>query len=186
MAKIKISAIAKDLGVDKAEVLELLKKFGSKAKSAQSSIMDNELDIVFEYFTQKNQVEEFDFLLEKMKKQAEEKKEEPVIDDDLSDINEPIKKETRYVDTRSSNVDLERFDTEKIEELVPENIKEDKITTGKQKIKKNKKSSFEKESKEEVKAAKEKKQKPENVVVSMGDEISVGEFAEKLRVERVG
>ena len=68
MAKIKISAIAKDLGVDKAEVLELLKKFGSKAKSAQSSIMDNELDIVFEYFTQKNQVEEFDFLLEKMKK----------------------------------------------------------------------------------------------------------------------
>ncbi len=180
MAKIKISAIAKDLGVDKAEVLELLKKFGSKAKSAQSSIMDNELDIVFEYFTQKNQVEEFDFLLEKMKKPAEEKKEEPVIDDDLSDINEPIKKETRYVDTRSSNVDLERFDTEKIEELVPENIKEDKITTGKQKIKKNKKSSFEKESKEEVKAAKEKKQKPENVVVSMGDEISVGEFAEKL------
>ena len=180
MAKIKISAIAKDLGVDKAEVLELLKKFGSKAKSAQSSIMDNELDIVFEYFTQKNQVEEFDFLLEKMKKPAEEKKEELVIDDDLSDINEPIKKETRYVDTRSSNVDLERFDTEKIEELVPENIKEDKITTGKQKIKKNKKSSFEKESKEEVKAAKEKKQKPENVVVSMGDEISVGEFAEKL------
>lgn len=180
MAKIKISAIAKDLGVDKAEVLELLKKFGSKAKSAQSSIMDNELDIVFEYFTQKNQVEEFDFLLEKMKKPAEEKKEEPVIDDDLSDINEPIKKETRYVDTRSSNVDLERFDTEKIEELVPENIKEDKITTGKQKIKKNKKSSFEKESKEEVKAAKEKKQKPENVVVSIGDEISVGEFAEKL------
>ena len=49
--KIKISALAKDLGVDKNEMLELLQTFGSKAKSAQSSIESNELDIVFEHYT---------------------------------------------------------------------------------------------------------------------------------------
>ena len=59
--KIKISAVAKDLGVDKNEVLELLQAFGSKAKSAQSSIESNELDVVFEHFTQKYQVEDFGF-----------------------------------------------------------------------------------------------------------------------------
>ena len=69
--KIKISALAKDLGVDKNEMLELLQTFGSKAKSAQSSIEANELDIVFEHYTQKYQVEEFGF----DKKAAEAKKE---------------------------------------------------------------------------------------------------------------
>ncbi len=182
MTKIKISAIAKDLGVDKNEALELMQKFGSKAKSAQSTISDNELDILLEYFTQKNQVEEFEFILNKMQKNAEPKKEEAKAEpvDDLSDITEPVKKEKRYVDTRASNVDLDKFDTEKIEELVPENIKEDKIGSGKQKIKKNKRQAPEKETKEEQKVVKEKKQKVENIVVSIGDEISVGEFAEKL------
>ena len=61
VVKIKISAVAKDLNVDKNEVLELLQTFGSKAKSAQSSIESNELDIVFEHFTQKYQVEDFGF-----------------------------------------------------------------------------------------------------------------------------
>ena len=70
--KIKISALAKDLGVDKNEMLELLQTFGSKAKSAQSSIEANELDIVFEHYTQKYQVEDFGF----DKKASENKKEE--------------------------------------------------------------------------------------------------------------
>ena len=69
--KIKISALAKDLGVDKNEMLELLQTFGSKAKSAQSSIESNELDIVFEHYTQKYQVEDFGF----DKKASESKKE---------------------------------------------------------------------------------------------------------------
>ena len=69
--KIKISALAKDLGVDKNEMLELLQTFGSKAKSAQSSIESNELDIVFEHYTQKYQVEDFGF----DKKTTESKKE---------------------------------------------------------------------------------------------------------------
>ena len=180
--KIKISALAKDLGVDKNEMLGLLKTFGSKAKSAQSSIEANELDIVFEHFTQKYQVEDFGFAKAEPAKKKEgtkpEKQEESV--EEIID-NTPIQKKSRYVDTRTVSVDLEKFDTEKIEELVPQNIDTNK-TTKKQKIKKNKTSNNKIENKNEklVKDKKEKEEAAENAVVYMGDEISVGEFAEKL------
>ena len=74
--KIKISALANDLGVDKKEMLELLQAFGSKAKSAQSSIEANELDIVLEHFTHKYQVEEFIFGGAEPKAKKESKKAE--------------------------------------------------------------------------------------------------------------
>ena len=182
--KIKISAVAKDLGVDKSEVLELLKTFGSKAKSAQSSIESNELDIVFEHFTQKYQVEDFGFEAmaeekaknaEKQKKTAEEQQKEI---DEIID-NTPIQKKSRYVDTRTVSVDLEKFDTEKIEELVPQNINEEK-TSKKQKIKKKNASRTETKNDKPAKEKKEKDAEKEKVVVYMGDDISVGEFAEKL------
>ncbi len=184
--KIKISALAKDLGVDKNEMLELLKTFGSKAKSAQSSIESNELDVVLEHFTQKYQVEEFKFGKdepETAKKESKKKDNKEVAEESVEDIvdDTPIQKKSRYVDTRTVSVDLEKFDTEKIEELVPQNIDTNK-TTKKQKIKKNK-TSNKMENKNNEKLVKEKKEKeeaPENVVVYMGDEISVGDFAEKL------
>ncbi len=183
--KIKISAVAKDLAVDKNEVLELLQTFGSKAKSAQSSIESNELDIVFEHFTQKYQVEDFGFekLLEAKKEEEKPAKEEKKVEETeaLEDIvdDAPIQKKSRYVDTRTVSVDLEKYDTEKIEELVPQNIDESK-TAKKQKIKKKTGGTIEGKNEKLVKEKKEKEAEAENVVVYMGDEISVGEFAEKL------
>ena len=76
--KIKISAVAKDLSVDKNEILELLQAFGSKAKSAQSSIESNELDIVFEHFTQKYQVESFVFDKPEPKEKSQAKQTENI------------------------------------------------------------------------------------------------------------
>ena len=187
--KIKISALTKELNVDKNEVLELLKTFGSKVKSAQSSIETKELDIIFEHFTQKYKVEEFDFFKtddrpkekETSKSAKKEKKPEEIIEDIKEDLEEkPIEKKSRYIDTRAVNVDLDKFDTEKIEELVPKNIDANK-TDKKQKIKKNKNANkFDNKADVIQKEKKEKKEVVENVVVYMGDEISVGEFAEKL------
>ena len=65
----------------------------------------------------------------KTEKVEETKEVEEIIDDT------PIQKKSRYVDTRTVSVDLEKFDTEKIEELVPQNIDTNK-TDKKQKIKK--------------------------------------------------
>ena len=182
--KIKISALAKELDVDKNEILELLKTFGSKAKSTQSSIEENELDIVFEHFTQKYQVESFGFekLAENKDKKSEKVEEKTANEEEIEEILEdkPIKKQSRHVDTRTVSIDLEKFDTEKIEELVPQNIDTNK-TTKKQKIKKNKTSSkMDNKNDKLVKEKKVKEEQVENVVVYMGDTISVGEFAEKL------
>ena len=184
VVKIKISAVAKDLNVDKNEVLELLQTFGSKAKSAQSSIESNELDIVFEHFTQKYQVEDFGFEAkaeEEKKKPAKNKTEKVEETKEVEEIidDTPIQKKSRYVDTRTVSVDLEKFDTEKIEELVPQNIDTNK-TDKKQKIKKKTSNKQETKNDKLVKEKKEKEEVQENVVVYMGDEISVGEFAEKL------
>ena len=184
VVKIKISAIAKELGVDKNEVLELLQTFGSKAKSAQSSIENKELDIVFEHFTQKYQVEDFGFEAKaeeekKADKKKEAKTEEPKeVEETVEDA--PIQKKSRYVDTRTVSVDLDKFDSaEKIEELVPQNIDANK-TDKKQKIKKKSNNKNEAKNDKIVKEKKEKEEVQENVVVYMGDEIAVGEFAEKL------
>ena len=184
VVKIKISAIAKELGVDKNEVLELLQTFGSKAKSAQSSIENKELDIVFEHFTQKYQVEDFGFKdkaeeEKKADKKKEKKAEEPKeVEEVVEDA--PIQKKSRYVDTRTVSVDLDKFDSaEKIEELVPQNIDANK-TDKKQKIKKKSNNKNETKNDKLIKEKKEKEEVQENVVVYMGDEIAVGEFAEKL------
>ena len=182
--KIKISAIAKELGVDKNEVLELLQTFGSKAKSAQSSIENKELDIVFEHFTQKYQVEDFGFEAKaeeekKADKKKETKAEEPKEAEEAVE-DAPIQKKSRYVDTRTVSVDLDKFDSaEKIEELVPQNIDANK-TDKKQKIKKKSNNKNETKNDKLVKEKKEKEEVQENVVVYMGDDIAVGEFAEKL------
>ena len=181
MVKPRIHGIAKEMNVSKTEVLELLIKFGLKSKNHMSTLEENELNIILEYFTQKNQVEEFTFILEKLQKHAEKAAEPEVFSDDsLDDLNKPIEKKARYVDTRTSNVDLEKFNTEKIDELLPDNIKED-ATTQKQKIKKGQtRVKYDKVAEEEARHQKEKKVKKEKITIQIPDEISVGDFAERL------
>jgi len=179
MVKPRINAIVKELNIDKTEVLELLSKFGSKAKNHMSTLEANELDIIFDYFTQKYNVEEFTFILEKMQKKAEANAAVDVAVQEQPELDKPIEKKSRYVDTRTSSVDLEKFDTEKIEELLPDNIS-DEATTQKQKIKKGHTRVKYEKPVEDVNKQKDKKAKKEKTIISIPDEISVGEFAEKL------
>ena len=180
-AKIKINAVSKDLDIKSKDVIALLEKFEGKAKSSVSALEPNELDIIFEYFTQLHSVESFKFLEEKAaqraakpEKAAPEKKEEQP-DDDMSI---KVERTARYVDTRNDTVDLEKFDTEMIEELVSEDILE--TSTKKQKIKKGK-NKVEKNVENHDKKP-EKKEKKEPSVIQVPDEISVGEFAKRMDV----
>jgi len=117
MVKPRIHGIAKEMNVSKTEVLDLLVKFGFKTKNHMSTLEENELNLILEHFTQKNQVEEFTFILEKLQKHAEQGSEPEVsIDDSLEDLNKPIEKKSRYVVTRTSKVNLEKFDKEKIDD----------------------------------------------------------------------
>ena len=60
MIKYKVSEVAKDLNVPSEAVIEAIKECCGVTKKSGNVLTDQELNVVFEYFTQKNQVENFD------------------------------------------------------------------------------------------------------------------------------
>ena len=63
MIKYKVSEIAKDLNVAPKEIAAALMEHSggnAKKKNSQSSLTEEELNIVFEHFTQKNSTENLD------------------------------------------------------------------------------------------------------------------------------
>ena len=52
--------MAKDLGLPNKEVIDTLQKYTGETKKHMTALTENELDVVFEEFTQKNRVESFD------------------------------------------------------------------------------------------------------------------------------
>lgn len=60
MIKYRVSEVAKDFGVPSKEVIGLLAKYVDTPKKSATALEENELDLVFEYFTQNNSVENFD------------------------------------------------------------------------------------------------------------------------------
>lgn len=73
MIKYRVHEVAKDLNVPSKEVIELLGKHFEEPKKHMTALTPEELDIVFEYFTQKNKVESLDAYFST----AKEKKVEP-------------------------------------------------------------------------------------------------------------
>lgn len=60
MIKYKVSGVAKDLNIPSKDVIEAIKECCGVTKKSGNVLTDQELNVVFEYFTQKNQVENFD------------------------------------------------------------------------------------------------------------------------------
>ena len=60
MIKYRVHEVAKDLNVPNKEVIDALQKYCGETKKHMTALTENELDIVFENFTQHNQVENFD------------------------------------------------------------------------------------------------------------------------------
>ncbi len=203
MTKIKAYELSKGfVGIPGKELVKILSDYGISEKSHMSALDERELDIIFEYVTQKNQVEDFSALFaeapatepvkeeEKVEKTEEAVTEEAVAEEKAAPekieseggfASDAPARKTRVVDTRANNVDLDRLDNERLEELVPENVKsqgggKEKIKTG------NKKSKLVKEKQDpkafEKIAKKEKKQEAQVVLVP--DSITVGQLAERL------
>ena len=198
MTKIKAYELSKGFNIPSKEIVKVLHDYGVSEKNHMSALDEKELDVIFEYYTQKNQVEDFSALFAVVELPAEEKKkdekgekkaEEAASAENAAENETPAEVEelvharkTRVVDTRANNVDLDKLDTEKLEELIPENVRE---TGGsaKQKIKTgNKKSKLVKEKPEAKEAAKPiKKEKKEVLEVLVPDAITVGELAERMK-----
>jgi len=194
MTKIKAYELSKGFGIPSKEIVKVLHDYGVSEKNHMSALDENELDVIFEYYTQKNQVEDFSVLFTVPEEIKEKKVEEKAVSVKEKAPSQKIESEggfqteeiparrTRVVDTRVNAVDLDRLDNEKLEELIPENVKNE--GAGKQKIKTgNKKSKLVKEKQDpkdlEKIAKKEKKQETEVILVP--DSITVGELSERLK-----
>lgn len=60
MIKYRVHEIAKDLGVMSKEVLAVLKEYTGETRTHMAALSNDEINIVLEYYTQKNSVENFD------------------------------------------------------------------------------------------------------------------------------
>ena len=54
--KVRVKEVAADFGVTPKEISEVIGKFGDKPKSYSQILSDQELNVVFDYMTQKNQI----------------------------------------------------------------------------------------------------------------------------------
>ncbi len=78
ITKYKVNEVAKDLGLNNKEIIEVLGKFYEEPKKAQTALDTKELDVLFDVLTQENSVENFNsyFAMKKVEEKKEEKKEE--------------------------------------------------------------------------------------------------------------
>ncbi|MBS7298582.1 MAG: translation initiation factor IF-2 [Eubacteriales bacterium] len=112
------------------------------------------------------------------------KKEEPVrVAEEISDEDLVIKTEqtSRYVDTRTSTVELETIETrERLEDMVGENMhKDDDRSKRKKKSNKERANIKEQPQKQQKPEPKPKKEEPKSIEIS--ETITVGEFAQKIQ-----
>ncbi|MBQ6998686.1 MAG: translation initiation factor IF-2 [Clostridia bacterium] len=151
-----------------AEKAEADKKAAEKAEKIAKKKEQERLEKQKKAELDKKRAEE----LEQLKKSVSE-------NNDIESIE--IKKEDtrKVIDTRQNVVDLDKLDTEKIEKLVDMDMS-DKAEK-KQKIKKGPKKQ-EKAVVQKTPVKKKEEEKKEPAVVEVPDEISVGEFAELMKL----
>ncbi len=205
MAKVKnnnprVHEISKDINISSKDLIALLESYGVSVKNHMTVLENREIDIILTTYL--NQYDKGDTIEEyyaslQAQKNEEAKKEaaksgkeeaaqpQPIaVEEEITQESLEIKTEPQrtVVDTRQNNVDLEKLDTEKIEQLVDV----DKVEGKSQKKQKIKKGGQAKKQEKEIanvnkkKKSEEKEKEVKNVLVP--DEISVGEFAERLEL----
>ncbi len=91
VVKYKVHEVAKDFDVKSNAVIDLLKNFSDTAKKSQTSLTTDELDIIFDHFTQENSVKNFDAFFN-MKKPETETKEDVKVQEEKTEKAEKTEK----------------------------------------------------------------------------------------------
>lgn len=188
MEKIRGYELSKAFGIPSKEIVKVLHDYNVSDKNHMSALSEYELDVIFEYYTQKNQVADFSMYDNANKPQKQEPETTENENDEIENTVVEVTRKVRTVDTRVNTVDLDRIDDEKIEELIPDNVKQG---TKKQKINQKKKQkqqgvktggAKQKPTAEDMLKRKEKKEKKvQKIHVLIPDEITVGQLAERMR-----
>lgn len=186
MEKIRAYELSKLFGFPSKNIVKVLHDYEVSTKNHMSALEENEIDVIFEYYTQKNQAK--DFSIFEKKKEAEE---EVVISESTEEILEDVSsvevgRKLRTVDTRVNDVDLDRIDDNKIEELIPDNVvqgdKKQKIGGKKKTQPQNRRQHGGKKNvNKDVLKKPERKVKVEPLHVLIPNEITVGELATRMK-----
>ena len=188
MEKIRGYELSKAFGIPSKEIVKVLHDYNVSDKNHMSALSEYELDVIFEYYTQKNQVADFSMYDNANNPQKQETETTENENEEIENTVVEVTRKVRTVDTRVNTVDLDRIDDEKIEELIPDNVKQG---TKKQKINQKKKQkqqgvktggAKQKPTAEDMLKRKEKKEKKEQKIhVLIPDEITVGQLGERMR-----
>ena len=209
LVKYRLKEVAADFGVTPKKIAEVMEKFFEKPKSNTQVLTDEELNVVFDYITQTNQISSLEqvFAVQAKPKaeekpapapKAEEKKEEQPKQEQPKTAQpkaeKPVqperKRERRVVDTSAVQVNSARFD-DRVDNLVSERMQN--YSGGKQKIggkkgqQQNKKDNKFKgnkarnEEQEKLRRLQMEVARKAPVTVKIPDEITVGELASRMK-----
>ncbi|MBQ3216564.1 MAG: translation initiation factor IF-2, partial [Oscillospiraceae bacterium] len=161
LVKYRVKEVAADFGVAPKVIAEIVGKFFEKPKSNTQVLTDDELNVVFDYMTQTNQIDSLEVVFavqaqskqeeapapaaEPVKEEKAQKKEAPAAKSEPAKVAEPAKtekkpekpaeperkRERRVVDTSAVQVNSARFD-DRVDNLVSERMQN--YSGGKQRI----------------------------------------------------
>ena len=203
--KYRVHEVAKDFGLATKDVTNIMTEYAATPKNHMQVLTDDELDIIFEYLTQHNQIADVAQVYAEGAKQ-EEKPAPAAAEEKTAPAGEPAQaaagekapeepartkvpdkaSRTKVVDTSKATVNMGRFD-ERLEELVPEKAqrmnqgsKEKFAKKGNQRGQQfgNKRRQ---EEKDKMKKLQEKIVKPQVVKVISPEQIAVGELASRMK-----
>ena len=205
--KYKVSDVAKDLNVPAKQIVDLLAQKGGEVKKTGANLTEEEVNLVFEHFTQANSESSLDAYLDSAPKpqpkagEVLKKADGTVVEMNNKKKNEkkkaeakpePVKREvvTKVVDTRTVDVNLDRFN-EKFDELAStknvENRRKPQPAGNKQKFTNNrnkKGQNFPKRRETEAERLQRiqlEKARKAQLKVQIPEEITVGELATRLK-----
>ena len=206
--KYRLKEVATDFGVTPKDIAEIISKYGEKPKSNTQVLTDQELNVVFEYMTQKNQISSLEkvFEVKAAEKPAAPKQEKaapvsrnPHPQAKAQNQNNPSKpkkeaeperkRERRVVDTSAVQVNSARFD-DRVDSLISERAQN--FQGGKQRIgNKNRQQNRQTGKFKGSKARNEEQEKMRRLqmevarkaplTVRIPDEITVGELASRMK-----
>ncbi len=238
MIKYRVREVAKDLDIPNKDVIDVLANYFEEPKKYMTALTEEELDVVFEVFTQKRNMESLDAYFAQRGEKPEEaavtveaEPEEAAPAKETAEEAAPGKKKAkteekpektksvktegkkpvqptaatkaqakaepapvvehtqpvrRVIDTRSSNINIDRYN-EKYDRLADQKVKTDNVVTkqkfmnrGQQKRGQQRRGKRETEAERLRRIAQERKAK--HITIEVPEEITVGEFALRLKV----
>ena len=223
MIKYKVKEVATDLSVTTKDVIAVLKEYCGVDKKAMTALTEDELNIVFDFFTQKNAMENFnDYFAvretaiikreeeEKKRKEEEKKKREemknklrpdsakksssaaapkkekaPEKEIDLKSEIKSKRGKGRVIDTSAVEINVDRYN-QKYDDLALDKVRnENNMSSKKQKINQRSKQKNRRMGKRETERERldriERERKAKKMTILIGDEISIGDLALKLK-----